>query len=146
MLEWGQRVMLCQALLSEMIDLTSPTTNGLEDRLLAINEYIRSNDFRLKDDHSKETESICMLGDVLRDCHDTYSMIASKAMSDHLDENGRKMTMDEAKDELRSQYLMAVKTGDSDVLGMNVNDWINQNMIVIVDKKRRGRKKKTEDE
>ena len=136
--------MFCQALLNEMIDLTSPECGDLQSHLAALTDYVESDDFKVKDIRMKESESICMLGDVLRECHNTYDAIASKAYADHLDENGRKMTLDEAKDELCEEYLKAVAEGDAEVLGMNINDWISQNMIVIVDKKRRGRKKKPE--
>ena len=145
MLEWGQRILFCQALLSEMIDLTSPECGDLKSQLTALTDYVESDDFKVKDIKMKESESICMLGDVLRECHNTYDAIAKRAYSDHMDENGRKMTLDEAKNELCKKYLEAVKEGDAEVLGMNINDWINQNMIVIVDKKRRGRKKKSDE-
>ena len=146
MLEWEQRIGLCRLLLTEMIDLSRPNEDDLGRHLEALDAYLTSMEFHEKNRDMKEHETICMLGEVILDCSHVYENIcrmAEQEMEKAQARKPRRMTMDEVKEEFSRAYAEAIKDGDGVFLSTNVNDWIRENGIEIV-KKRRGRPRKSD--
>ncbi len=144
MLEWEQRIGLCRLLLTEMIDLSRPNDEDLGRHLEALDEYLTSMEFRLKDRSMKENETICMLGDIIMECGRVYEEICSMAEKEFeriQAKKRRRMTMDEVKEEFSRAYADAIKDGDGIFLSTNVNDWIRDNGIEIVKRKRKAASK-----
>lgn len=125
---WNGKIKLAVNLLSEIIS-EFPESEELVHALECLNEYLGATDFKTMSDEDKRLNSICILSDAVAICLPKIVELQEQASpSPPL----REMTMAQATELLRKEYLEALEKGDDEVLGMNVNEWIESHGIVIV--------------
>ena len=138
MMNCDELIELCKILAIEMIELSSVSESEyLMSTLMAFNDYVNGEEFSQLSSLKKDAESISLLCDMIQTLSNHLDRIRKKNMNT---EKPRRMSLDEAKSELFSQYMNAMNSGDDSVAGMTIDEWMNDNSVKIVSP--RGRRKK----
>ncbi len=126
-MNWEQRIDLSFTLLKEFAALVGgEESKEILDILLAMSDFVSSDEFKNSTDQEKHDRSVEILGDAIGTC-------AKLIMHNERPESPPVyMTREQVKERLRQEYLKSVDT-DCEMASMSVSDWIAENNIVIVD-------------
>ena len=124
---WESRIDLSFMLLKEIASLVGgEEAKEILDILLAMSDYVASDDFRNGDDKEKHDRSVEILGDAIGTCAKIIMRDSEPAAPPTY------MTREQVRERLREEYLRSVST-DCEVASMSVSDWMRENNIVIVE-------------
>lgn len=133
MANWKKRIELGKSLLADFRDmLPEESEDKAEDLSIAletIDEYVASMSFKENDDEEKENDSWSILMNAVRSCNDCLDDIQKKMFPCP----PKFVTREDAFKMLISEYAEAMAKGDDMVASTNINDWVAEHGLVIVE-------------
>ena len=133
-MDWKRRIGLCRELLMDFAKMLPDGSDECRDELLGtaktIEDYTSSKAFTENKDDEKEIDSWNILMNTLGKCNEHVDEISEKLFP----RPPKYVTSEEALEELMQDYAIALKEGDSTIASMNINEWMEANRFVIVDK------------
>lgn len=133
-MNWYERIELCKTLLSDMKDMI-PEEREEEKKdatltIETIEQYTASEAFIENKDCDKERDSWSILLNTIERCGVYLEPIGDKMFP----RPPKFVTHEEAFGKLIEDYAMALKEGDETMACLNINEWMEANHFVIVDK------------
>ena len=129
---YNERIDICKKLLSDVRDVISDDEGKEElSRVLAgLSEYVDGQAFLENTDEEKALDSWNILLNTIEHCHEYVDSITDRLFP----HPPKYVTKDEAYGRLLEEYTKALDEGDETVASMNINEWMDVNGYVIVDK------------
>ena len=129
---YSERIDICKKLLSDVRDVISDDEGKEElSRVLAgLSEYVEGEAFLENTDEEKALDSWNILLNTIEHCHEYVDSITDRLFP----HPPKYVTKDEAYGRLLEEYTKALDEGDETVASMNINEWMDVNGYVIVDK------------
>ena len=128
-MSWEKRIKLSVELLKETLEV-SPEDDKQKvlESIRLLQEYL-DQEFEELSDEEKDCYSILLLLSAVKDCFPVLEFLKdSIAPAPPV-----YMTKKEAEEKLREEYLKSLKFDNDEIASMNINDWISQNNIYIVE-------------
>jgi hypothetical protein len=130
-MSWQKKIEISVNLLSETaILMQGDDAKIMADALDIIKSYLCSDEFKDSSDDDKYKMSIKILTNTFELCESYWWEERSKLFP--LPQ--QTMSFDEVKNKLIEQYLEDIKSGDDNITGLNINEWIIENGINIEEK------------
>lgn len=130
-MKWKNRIKLALDLVNQTIQ-----TFNLEkqDHILhfartELNEYYNGNYFNELSENDREHESKLILGSYIGLCNNQFIDYRNKTYKIIVEQVNAEI----AKQKLVADYFNDMREGNDDIASMNINDWIQESGIIIVD-------------
>ena len=127
---WNNKIELAINLISEVAmddGISEIDAENLCNALDALKKYVDETDFVGMDPVERDSEAACIIGNAVLLCCPVLDRLRNKSCS------ATKMSRSEALKMLKDEYSKALETGDDELLGMNINEWIERRGIELVD-------------
>ena len=127
-MSWEKRIKLSIELLKETLEVSpeDDKKNVLESIRL-LQEYL-DQEFEELPEEEKDCYSILLLLSAMKDCVPVLEFLKdSIAPAPPV-----YMTKKEAEEKLREEYLKSLKFDNDEIASMNINEWISQNNILLL--------------
>lgn len=131
---WKQRLDLSHKLIQQIKQLsTNQEQCQLLDQCLQQFSDVGTKEWLKQDEDFKELSSLQMFTQVLQLC----AGLSGTIISERIPEQPVCLTIEQAKKKLVEDYLKSLENGDNEIASLNVQQWLDENNILIEDQEQK---------
>lgn len=132
-MEWSDRINLGLVILDEvskiMAEKDENATDELKEHMQALKQYVEDCGIDEMPPEDQKEESVSILKDVIETVFPKVFSLNAGYADAVVPEY---MTLDEAKNKLMVDYIEALDHGSDELASQNINDWFDENGIVLL--------------